>query len=109
VRESQLIVVILGLTKWVGWELDTIRAEEQLGKTLVLVPPTDDRGRAARWTLLERACGETPWREAVAAVADRSHVPLLEFKPSGRIGAVRSRAGRDDYHAAALAALGDRP
>jgi hypothetical protein len=101
--------VVLGLTRWVRWELDAIRAEDQLGKTLILLPPTGDKERAARWALLEDALSATPWRAALAAMQDRKGVLLVALEPAGRLGVVRSALdGRDDYHAAVLCALHDR-
>jgi hypothetical protein len=110
IGESQRIVVVLGTTKWVRWEIDNIRAQEQLGKTLVMVPRANDEDRALRWATLEAACAATPWQGALAAIAERTSVLLVEFKPSGKLGVVRSaRSGVNDYHAAVLAALCSPP
>jgi hypothetical protein len=110
IGESQLIVVVLGTTKWVRWEVDNIRAQEQLGKTLLMVPPANDKDRGLRWATLEAACAATPWQGALAAIQDRKSVLLVAFQPSGKLSVVRSaQSGLNDYHAAALAALRDRP
>ncbi len=109
IGESQLIVVVLGTTKWVRWEVENIRAQEQLAKTLLLVPPANDKDRGLRWATLEAACAATPWKGALAAIPDRKSILLVGFRPSGKLSVVRSaQSGLNDYHAAALAALRDR-
>ena len=106
ISDSQLIVVILGTTEWVRWELENICRQNQLGKTLVLLPPTDNAGKRRRWETLAQACLATNWGGALASAGYKADALLVQFGPSGQLGIFGSASdGRDYYQAAILSAL----
>ena len=104
--QSQLVVVILGHTPWVRWELETLREHGHLTKSLIMLPPSNKLDRSARWENFEAICNGTPWQEAISEVRSTNDLLALEFRPAGKLHIVRSgRLGRDDYHCAVLATL----
>ena len=102
---SMLIVMLVGSTRSVKWELSTVIGRGKTTALLLLLPPTttDNTGkvtgqdRYARWTDIRESFNNTPWFEA-AAELDISDVIGMHFLPDGRIVAIcRPNASDDDY------------
>jgi hypothetical protein len=48
-REATVIVIAIGSTEGLLWELATVTREGRLGRVLLLVPPDEDEALCTRW------------------------------------------------------------
>jgi hypothetical protein len=111
---SRLVLMLLGTTKWVSWELQTLIDLGHARKTLLIFPPLSTgpsrklSGRAERMNSLSIILGETAWASTLSNLQENheaEHIRAIVFEPEGGLTAVISRPdNRDSYHFAALVA-----
>jgi hypothetical protein len=63
-----LIITVIGPTKWIRWELDTIIERDALSKLIILMPPGLPDDRAARWQNVISGIQATRWGSSLAMV-----------------------------------------
>ena len=91
-EQSQRIVVILGRTPWVRWELDQIVARGHIEKTIVMPTAASREDLEARWAILSASLAGTPWSTGLAAVREIAEVRTLHFASGGRVCCTSSAA-----------------
>jgi hypothetical protein len=105
VRDCRMIVMVAGLTKWLVWELQSVRSSEGLTKLMILLPPGDNADRQARWTNVCKSLEGSPWYASVLA-AEITEIRAVTFKSDGRVRLLTSPSDREiDYELAVLAGL----
>jgi hypothetical protein len=107
---SRVIVLMSGVTHWVGWELECVLSRRHAGKLIILFPQSRKLFKfktesAARLKTIQDAASGTSWEAALTALDKPHRLRALLLEPGGRIA--RFDAGsrsRNAYHLAALAA-----
>jgi hypothetical protein len=97
IGQARAVVVVLGRTSGLLWELQAI---ERLGATdrmLIVVPPIDDSETERRWGVLERlvAAGQVGWPALPPVARSRMLVGILDGK---RRWSVMTGRPSDEYH-----------
>src|SRR6185295_1561727 len=72
IRQSQLIVMLCGPTKWIHWEVQNIVAAEALDRLVLMLPP----GRGARVQAARRRLER--WDNILSSLADTAYGPALK-------------------------------
>jgi hypothetical protein len=73
IEQCRIALVIVGATRWVGWELSSVIEAGACEKLILINPPDEKGGLSRRWQTVTNAFAGTPWREALAGVQlDRS-------------------------------------
>lgn len=108
--QAVLIVIMIGRTHWVNWELrQTI--ERGYADKLIIVFPQSRKSRffgyrgdvEERFAVIRNAFSETEWNEPLQSIPHAKNLRSLAFLPDGRVVAVTSFArNRESYHLAAL-------
>jgi hypothetical protein len=100
IRDARLIVMVMGTTPSVQWELQTIVAEGALAKLILLMPPTGVSGRAERWGLATDCLAGTPWHAGMVSI-DPGRLIGTCFAADGRVMPITGNARREyDYNLA---------
>ena len=110
--ESSLIIVMIGSTHWVGWELERIIELGHTAKLILLFPETrkwfpSRRRKAAeqRLQVVRRAFAGTPWSTALKFLTKPERIRSMIYLPSGGlVTVVSSSRNRESHHMAALIA-----
>lgn len=68
IGESCAVIMVVGLTGWVQWELRAIREAQALAKLILLLPPGTLDDRHSRWRLVCDCLRGSPWYEALITV-----------------------------------------
>jgi hypothetical protein len=82
-----LIILVLGPTEWISWELDTIVERDALSKLIILMPTGRPEDRAARWRNLTLGLQPTRWGSSLAMV-DSETVIAIRFIDDGGLSIV---------------------
>jgi hypothetical protein len=108
------IVMYLGSSQWVTWELAKVVNTGRAAKLILMFPEMTgwrSRGRTvseeleARMTYARQAFSNTKWGQALTACQNPQDVRTLLFRSDGFVIAIRSGPkNRDAYHLAALLA-----
>jgi hypothetical protein len=92
-----LIIKVIGPTKWIRWELDTIIERDALSKLIILMPPGWPADRAARWQNVVSGLQSTRWGSSLAMV-DSETVIAIGFFDDGGLSIVKGGKRRNiDY------------
>jgi hypothetical protein len=83
IGRARTIVMIVGKTRWVTWELRQVIASGKLDRLVLLLPPDTPAGSAARRQLVAEALSGSHWRAALEGI-DTSHAIALCQKPGTR-------------------------
>lgn len=110
--DSALIIVMIGRTHWVGWELSHIVEMGYVGKLLIVFPQSRKwlPGRYLteadlRVTRILDSFRGTEWESAIQQLGDPRRLRSLVFLPGGGVSVVTSSArNRESYHLGALVA-----
>ncbi len=115
IAASAIIIVALGTSDGLRWELESIRNQGALARTLVVIPgpgaaivlPSQvEADRRARWSALTEVLRGSPWQAAIERAEGVAGILLVSFRAEGRIAVAQSEGGtREDFEAAVLAAL----
>ncbi|MEQ1785284.1 MAG: tetratricopeptide repeat protein, partial [Hyphomonadaceae bacterium] len=83
--DARLIVIVLGETPGLEWELRTALLDGHAGKLIMVAPPSFKGGDAhRRWQSAAATFADTPW-QAAAEQADLSNALAVVLAPDGRI------------------------
>src|SRR5262245_50961427 len=80
---AALIIKVIGPTKWIRWELDTIIERNALSKLIILMPPGWPADRAARWQNVLAGLQSTRWGSSLAMVDSETVVAIGFFDDGG--------------------------
>src|SRR5262245_40093521 len=80
IGRARTIVMIVGKTRWVTWELQRVIASGKLERLVRLLPPDTPAGSAARWQLIAKVLSGSHWRAALEGI-DTSQAIALCQKP----------------------------
>ena len=108
--QATLIVVMIGRTHWVEWELRRTIERGHPGKLIIVFPQSRKnrffgyrREVVERLAVIRAAFNETEWNEPLRSIPNAKNLRGLAFLPGGRLVAVTSFArNRESYHLAAL-------
>jgi hypothetical protein len=89
VDSAGLIIAVVGPTKWIRWELDTIVGRDAVTKLIILLPPAGDE-HAARWQNITSALQPTRWGSSLATV-DSETIIAIGFLDDGGLSIVTGR------------------
>ncbi len=107
---ARVIVLMSGVTHWVGWELENVLDRHHADKLIILFPQSRKFFKfksesAARLKTIQDAAAGTPWADALAALDRPERLRALLLEPGGKIARFDAHArSRNAYHLAALAA-----
>jgi hypothetical protein len=116
-NDASMIVVVIGVTAWVDWELRQVLTRNLEHKLLICFPQMglpnifakDARFRSrkklarARLETLQAAFAGTAWHAQLMALDDPVALRSIVCLPEGRIVAIRARSrSRNAHHLAAL-------
>ena len=108
--QAALIVLMIGRTHWVDWELRRTIERGYAGKLIIVFPQSRKirffgyrREVRERFAVIRNAFSETEWNEPLQSIPHARNLRSLAFLPGGRLVAVTSFArNRESYHLAAL-------
>jgi len=109
IEASDLIVMVVGVTEWLRWELKQIVARQRVGDLILVLPPpqvaVDQAGLKQRWDNAVTSFASTPWHDALRDVPVVRTL-ALSLRPDGTVLAVTG-SGRlmQDYETATLVLL----
>jgi hypothetical protein len=107
---ARVIVLMSGVTHWVGWQLENVLDRHHADKLIILFPQSRmffkfKSESAARLKTIQDAAAGTPWADALAALDRPERLRALLLEPGGKIAGFDAHArSRNAYHLAALAA-----
>jgi len=78
-----LIIKVVGPTKWIRWELDTIIERDALSKLIILMPPGRPDDRAARWQNVTSGFQPTRWGSSLTMVDSETVIAIGFFDDGG--------------------------
>jgi hypothetical protein len=78
-----LIILAVGPTKWIRWELDAIIERDALCKFIILMPPGLPDDRAARWQNVTSGLQPTRWGSSLAMVNYQTVIAVGFFDDGG--------------------------
>jgi hypothetical protein len=92
-----LIILAVGPTEWIRWELDTVVERDALSKLIILMPAGRPEDRAARWQKVTSRLQRTRWGSSLAMV-DPETVIAIRFIDDGGLSIVTGgKRGPIDY------------
>jgi hypothetical protein len=83
IGRARAIVMIVGKTRWVTWELRQVIASGKLDRLVLLLPPDTPAGSTVRRQLIAEVLSGSHWRGALEGI-DTSHAIALCQKPGTR-------------------------
>jgi hypothetical protein len=95
IKESRLIAMLCGPTRWIHWEMQNIIAFQRLDRVLLLLPPGRKPGSAAarrrqeRWDNIVRSLAETPYAPMLRQL-EIDDILLVQFRRDGGVRVFRS-------------------
>jgi hypothetical protein len=95
IKESRLIAMLCGPTRWIHWEMQNIIAFRRLDRVLLLLPPGRKPGSAAarrrqeRWDNIVRSLAETPYAPTLRQL-EIDDILLVQFRRDGGVRIFRS-------------------
>ena len=99
------IVVLVGHTEWLIWELRQIRERDLTRKALLIFPPAGRKNASERLETLRRAFVGSEWEPALAAVDHPNTLRAMILKDAGGIVTIRSHSrSRDTIHVSTMIA-----
>jgi hypothetical protein len=110
IREAEAIVVVLGHSDGLAWELEAIERLGAKDKTLIVVPPLPDAAIKERWVAFDAIAGKRGWFEIpvsepgnVLIATLQSNVPglkvdLLGSSDAPSTWALFAGSIRDEWH-----------
>jgi hypothetical protein len=107
---AQVIVLMTGVTHWVGWELKKAIDSGYADKLIILFPQSRKlfsfkKESAARLKTIQDAVAGTIWQNAAGALQHPERLRALVLEENGAIARFEARSrSRNAYHLAALAA-----
>jgi hypothetical protein len=106
--EANLILMYLGKTYWINWEMAKIIEKKRVSNLILLVPELK-RSRfdqtTPRFECIKYVFSQTIWSERLLEVKQFHSVRAMLFRADGSVVVIRSRPrNRDSYHLAALVA-----
>jgi hypothetical protein len=99
-----LIVNVVGPTKWIRWELETIVERDAVTKLIILLPSCRTDEHAARWQNVTSALQPTRWESSLAMV-DSETVIAIGFLDDGGLSIVTGGKRRGIDYQLALSLL----
>jgi len=88
IRRSEAVAMVVGLTVWIKWELQTVIDSETVEKLLAFLPPGDFQLQR-RWATITGVLEGTKWG-GVASSMDPTRLLAASFQPNGDIVAITS-------------------
>jgi hypothetical protein len=88
--QSQRIVLVLGKTPWVRWELERIIERGHMAKTIVVLTAINQRDLAPRWSILIERAGHTPWGSGLSELRQIEEICAVHFGVEGKVYCLRS-------------------
>jgi hypothetical protein len=112
VGAASVIIVYLGKSKWITWELAQLIDNQRITSVILVMPEVRRMGAAGRWQeLSERAARmrssfrDTVWADQINEIWDFSALRALVLKPDGNIVLIQTRStSRESYHLSVLIA-----
>jgi hypothetical protein len=95
IKESRLIAMLCGPTRWIHWEMQNIIQFNRLDRVLLLLPPgrkpdsATARRRQERWDNIVRSLEETPYASTLRQLAI-DDILLVQFRRDGGVRVFRS-------------------
>jgi hypothetical protein len=117
--DSNVILLMIGRTKWVRWELEQIIRNNALDRLVICFPPIKKlwwwedllfrrefkENTESRLARLKLTFSSTPWSSAIDQLDDAQTLRSLVLRDSGRVMAIRARSrNRNAYHLAIVIA-----
>ena len=93
---ARAVIVTIGATEGLAWELDHLARAGHLGKTTFLVPPVPDADTAARWSFTSGELVRAGLRVAAATLAGVPASSAITIQLDGRGACVVHAADRRD-------------
>jgi hypothetical protein len=79
IRSSHLVVMLVGPTTWIRWELENVLREQKFQRLLLLLPPRGHRGQLElRWNNVVDSIAEPSLRSAISQI-DVRNVLLIQY------------------------------
>jgi hypothetical protein len=105
IDEAQIIFLMAGRTRGVGWEMNTLAERGELSRVVVVIPPLGREERCSRWgTFLSQL--NAPVRERLDRLAVHRALAIV-FSPAGDpLMLTASRRGAQGYECALQVAAG---
>lgn len=104
IREACAVVVVLGHTEGLAWELEATERLQATDKTLLIIPPVPRRALEERWRIFDDIAGKLGWQPVPVASRDRLLAATLQ--PFGS-EAVTENDHQSDDHRSWLLLTGD--
>jgi hypothetical protein len=111
IKESRLIAMLCGPTRWIHWEMQNIIQFHRLDRVLLLLPPgrkpgtAPARRRQERWDNIVRSLEETPYATVLRQL-QIDDILLVQFRPHGSVRVFRSSSDLvQDYELALTLAV----
>ena len=111
IKESRLIAMLCGPTRWIHWEMQNIIQFHRLDRVLLLLPPGRKPGSAAarrrreRWDNIVRSLEQTPYASTLRQL-QIDDILLVQFRPDGSVRVFRSSSDLvQDYELALTLAV----
>jgi hypothetical protein len=110
IEQARYIIMIIGQTQWVDWELRKILEKDQLQKLILLFPERRSwfsRGNdfGNRLSTVSRAFENSKWSASLSNISKPTQLRAIIFEKDGATTTIRSKIyNRDSIHLAAIIA-----
>jgi hypothetical protein len=84
---AKIIIVVVGTSRWLHWEIDTAHAKGHAEKLLFVFPPATRADRVARWATVISATSDPQVREALSQI-DVSAARAVHFRGADMVVAI---------------------
>lgn len=102
---ARLILLVVGTSPWVKWELEQVLRNGAAGKLALVFPPSSAAVSAQRWNVVVECLSTSPWGKSIPAGAPEG-IRALRLRPDGDVTFVTSnRSGQRDFDLALQAAI----
>ena len=88
--ESRAVVMIVGLSQWVKWELGELTDRKLLEKLVLFLPPPSNATSQQRWKTVVSALKDSPWSAQTSNV-DTDKLIAVILRKSGETILIYSR------------------